>query len=425
MKESLKVATQPAIQSEPAWLNRNVVGMGLTSLLSDAGHEMATAILPGFLAVLGMSAAALGLIEGVADAVSSFVKIGAGWLADRFGHRKAIAVGGYLLTGVSKALFAFAYGLPLILVGRVLAWFGRGIRGPVRDAMLAESVPVEARGRAFGFHRAGDTLGAVVGPLIGVGLLAILGHSVVDTSRPFRIVFLVTLIPGVGSALAFALMVRDPHQGGSVREFWLTVKNLPGNFRRFLYGVGVFGMGDFSHTLMILAATQLLSTKYGVVKAAEIAGFLYALHNAFYAAASYPVGALSDRFSRVRLLTGGYGIGALMVLGFLVAFAKQITTPLFLALLFALGGIYMAVQDTLEGALTADLVPKPSRGTAFGVMGTVNGVGDLVASVMLGSLWTAVSPVFAFACSSVLMVVGGGLLLSMSRGPIGQAPKSA
>jgi MFS family permease len=164
---------------------------------------------------------------------------------------------------------------------------------------------------------------------------------------------------------------------------------------------------------MILAATQLLSPKYGVLKATEIAGFLYAFHNAFYAAASYPVGALSDRFSRARLLTAGYGIGAVMVLGFLVAFAKQIATPLFLALLFALGGTYMALQDTLEGALTADLVPKPSRGTAFGVMGTVNGVGDLVASVVLGTLWTALSPALAFAWSFVLMVVGGVAMYRM------------
>ena len=128
---------QSAVQARASWLNRNVVGMGLTSLLSDAGHEMATAILPGFLTVLGVSAAALGIIEGVADATSSFVKLGAGWLSDRLGHRKPITVGGYLLTGLSKGLFAFAYGWPLILVGRVLGWFGRGIRGPLRDAMLA------------------------------------------------------------------------------------------------------------------------------------------------------------------------------------------------------------------------------------------------------------------------------------------------
>lgn len=415
MSRTRGILTDTVATKSRAWLNRNVIGMGMASLLSDAGHEMATAILPGFLAVLGMSAAALGVIEGVADAVSSFVKIGAGWVSDRFGHRKSIAVGGYLLTGVSKALFALAHGLPLILVGRTLAWFGRGIRGPLRDAMLAESVPSKDRGKAFGFHRAGDTLGAIIGPLIGVGLLAYLGDQAIGASRPFRMIFLLTLVPGVGSALAFALMVTDLRRGGSVQEFWLTVKHLPRNFCSFLYGVGVFGVGDFSHTLMILAATQLLSARYGVGKAAQIAGFMYALHNAFYAAASYPVGALSDRVSRYRLLAGGYWIGALMVLGFLLAFAWQIRTPFFLGLLFTLGGVYMAVQDPLEGALTADLVPNESRGTAYGVLGAVNGVGDLVASVMLGTLWTEVSPVFAFGCSAAMMVAGGVIIFTSPR----------
>lgn len=133
-----EVATLSAVAGEKGWLNRNVVGMGITSLLSDWGHEMATAVLPAFLAVIGAPAAALGVIEGVADAVSSFVKLGAGWYTDRIGRRKAICVGGYFLTGVSKAVFAFAAGWPLVLLGRVLGWFGRGIRGPLRDAILAK-----------------------------------------------------------------------------------------------------------------------------------------------------------------------------------------------------------------------------------------------------------------------------------------------
>jgi MFS family permease len=144
-----------------------------------------------------------------------------------------------------------------------------------------------------------------------------------------------------------------------------------------------------------------------------MAGLLYVLHNGFYAAASYPVGALSDRFSRYKLLATGYAIAALTVLGFLVAFAWHFANPAFIALLFVLGGVYMAVQDPLEGAITADLVPKQDRGTAYGLLGTVNGVGDLVASVMLGSLWTAVSPVLGFACSAVLMVVGGVAMYRM------------
>src|SRR5436190_19437667 len=128
------------------WLNRNVMGMGVTSLLSDLGHETATSVLAGFLAALGAPAYALGIIEGLADALSSFVKLGAGWWGDRLGHRKAIVTTGYALTGSAMGLFAFAAGWPLVLVGRVLAWFGRGIRGPLRDAILAESVAARDRG---------------------------------------------------------------------------------------------------------------------------------------------------------------------------------------------------------------------------------------------------------------------------------------
>src|SRR5438067_20964 len=161
MKESVQsgavVQENGPLPSSSAWLNHNVLGMGLTSLLSDAGHEMATAVLPGFLAALGAPPYALGLIEGVADALSSFVKLAAGWWGDRLGHRKGIVTAGYALTGVAKALFALAAGWPLVLAGRCLAWFGRGIRGPLRDALLAESVLPGDRGKAFGFHRAGDT----------------------------------------------------------------------------------------------------------------------------------------------------------------------------------------------------------------------------------------------------------------------------
>ena len=142
------------------WLNRNVVGMGLTSLLSDAGHEMATAVLASFLGIIGAPVYALGIIEGVSDALSSFVKLGAGWWSDRLGHRKAIVTIGYALTGGAFVLFVVAVTWPLVLVGRMIAWFGRRIRGPLRDVMLADSFAAGDRGKAFGFHRAGDTLGA-------------------------------------------------------------------------------------------------------------------------------------------------------------------------------------------------------------------------------------------------------------------------
>lgn len=340
-----EVQKEPATGSGAAWLNRNVVGMGVASLLADAGYEMANAVLPSFLQVIGVSAAALGAIEGIADALSSFVKLGVGWFSDRLGHRKPITVAGYFLTGVAKSLFAFAYGWPLILVGRLVRWFGKGIRGPLRDALLTESVPAESRGKAFGFHRAGDTLGAIIGPLAGVGLLAWLEPQATEITSPFRTIFLLTLIPGLGSGIAFALMVRETRRGPSQAKFWAAVRNLPKPFIRFLTGVGLFGMGDFAHTLMILAATQLLAPQRTLTRAAEIAALLYVVHNIVYAGASFPIGALSDKIGRRGLLALGYLAGAATAAGLAAAFFKHWSSPAFLAGLFAMGGLYIAAED--------------------------------------------------------------------------------
>ena len=160
------------VQTKPGrWLNRTVGGAGLTSALGDFCYETTTVILPGFLAVLGIPAAVLGLIEGIADAVSSFTKLVAGYIADKLGHRKVLVLAGYALTPVGQALIALAAGWPLILVGRLVSWFGKGLRGPLRDAIVVQAIAPEARGRAFGFHRAMDTVGAVVGPLLGITLL--------------------------------------------------------------------------------------------------------------------------------------------------------------------------------------------------------------------------------------------------------------
>jgi MFS family permease len=388
------------------WLNRNVVGMGVTSLLSDVGHEMVTALLPGFLAVLGLQAAALGAIEGIADSISSFVRLAGGWLSDRFGHRKAMAVGGYLLTGTSNGLFSLAYAWPLILIARASGWLGRGFRTPLRNAILADSVPFGARGKAFGFERAGDTVGAVIGPLFAVGLLAYLHPRGANPSVPFRIVFLIAMIPGLGAAASFAVLVRDKQGAALAIRFWATLKSLPLSFRRFLWGAGIFGMGDFARTMMILAATQLLSPGRGVTHAAQIAAVLYVGHNVTYAACSYPVGALSDRLGRRGLLALGYLAGALAALGFAAAFRWRLELVGYLLGLFALAGVSIAVVDALEGALTADLVENDLRGTAYGVLGAVNGLGDLGASVLVGVLWTAFSPLFGFAYAALLMGMG-------------------
>ncbi len=394
------------------WLNRNVIGMGVTSFLSDAGHEAATAVLPAFLDTLGAPPLALGAIEGVADAASSFVKLGAGWISDRLGHRKSITVAGYAVTGAAIASFALATSWVMVLFGRLLGWLGRGVRGPLRDAMLAESVPAQARGKAFGFHRAGDTLGAIVGPLVAVALLALLQPAAAaHPSSPFRLIFALTLIPGLGAALAFALMVAERRRARQPElPFWATLRGLPGSYRRFLVGVGIFGAGDYAHTLLILAATQLLTPAYGLVRAAQIAALLYVGHNVLYTGASYPVGALSDRFGRRGLLALGYLLGVVVSVGFVVAFVLPLANVGYLLFLFALAGTYIAAEDALEGALTADFTGVEVRGIAYGVMGTVNGVGDFAASVVVGLLWTVVSPAAGFAYAAVAMIIGAMLV---------------
>lgn len=399
------------------WLNRNVIGMGITSFFSDASHEMATAVLPAFLAVIGAPPSALGLIEGISDAVSSFIKLWGGWISDRLGHRKLLATIGYFLTGSAMALFALATTWLLVLVGRVVGWFGRGFRGPIRDAMLADSVDASSRGKAFGFHRFGDTLGAIVGPLLGVWLLEIWQPvSTLDPAQPFRNIFLITLIPGILSALLFGIMTVEKQRAANHRlKFWGTVRSLPSGFRRFLFGVGAFGLGDFAPTLLILAATTLLTPEYGLAHAAQLAGLMYVVRNITYAVASFPIGALSDSVSRILLLVFGYLLAVITIAGFMLAFLMHWTSLPYLFGLFALAGVFIAAEDTLESAITADFIPTETRGIGMGVLGTVNGIGDFGASVVVGFLWTAFSPVVAFGCSAGLMLIGAFTLFGAHK----------
>jgi MFS family permease len=384
------------------WLNSTVIGMALASFFSDAGHEAATAILPLFLVSIGAPAAALGAIEGIADAVSSFVKLGSGWFSDRIGKRKPIAVLGYMLTGLTTGLLGLATAWPHILLARAAGWFGRGIRGPVRDAMLAEAVPAEARGRAFGFHRAGDTLGAIAGPLLALSLISLLaGREATQTT--YRQVFWITVIPGLLSALSFALLVKERTRAMHSTNLILTIRSLPSRFKLFLVGVGIFGAGDFAHSLLTLRATQMLTPSLGLARAGQVAIGLYVLHNILYASMSYPIGALADRVGKRTLLAMGYGIAALMGIGWMISFPSI----WYLGLLFALGGTFIAAEDALEGALAADLLPEDVRGTGYGVLATVNGLGDFLSSMIVGLLWSAVNPAVGFAYATILFIIGG------------------
>lgn len=395
------------------WFNGTVAGAGITSALGDFAYETTTVILPGFLAVLGIPAAVLGIIEGIADAVASFTKMFAGHIADRFGRRKALVLVGYGLTPVGQALIALSVGWPLLLLGRTVSWFGKGLRGPLRDAIIVQAISPETRGRAFGFHRAMDTVGAIFGPLLGIAALGwAQGLNWPDPADAFRVVFWLTLIPGGLAVLAFLTLVRDPeHSPNPELRLISTLKELPARFKRYLGAVGLFGLGDFSHSLLILAATGLLTAQMGVVQAAQVAGLLYVWRNVVQVVASYPVGVLADRLGPGRVLVAGYGLGVLTAALMAAAFAIGTESLWFLGLIFAIAGLYVAVQEALEATVTAGMVPEGRLATGYGALGTVNGAAKLISSSLVGILWTLVSPLVAFALAATLMAAGTLALL--------------
>jgi MFS family permease len=389
-------------ESTPApkrWLTRGVLGIGLASLFSDWGHEAATAILPAFLASLGAPALALGVIEGVSDGLSSFAKLAGGWIADRPALRKPTGIIGYFATGLSTFGYAFVQTWPAVLLLRALGWIGRGSRGPSRDTLLADSVAPGQAGRAFGFERAMDSLGAVLGPLCATALLGTLGA---------RGVLRWTLLPGLVAAAAFAFLAPAAKRaaGHRAQSIGASFGQLPKSYWHFLAGVFAHGIGDFAPTLLILRASQILGPHFGVVRAATVAVDLYAFYNVINALASYPAGALGDRIGKRGLLAAGYLIGAITCAGFIF----EPPSLSVLAILFGLAGIHGAFQQSLEKSLAADILPAAIRGSGFGVLATVNGIGDLISSIAVGALWSGVSPAAGFAYAGIFMLVGAFLI---------------
>jgi len=386
------------------WLNRTVVGVGLASLFSDWSHETATTLLPTFLATMGVAAAWLGLIEGVSDGLSCLAKMASGYYTDRLRRRKPIAVAGYVVTALGTAAFGLASNPWQVLIARASAWFGRGVRTPVRKALLAGSVTAESYGRAFGFERMMDTAGAIVGPLSAFFLLALLNHR-------YSMLFALTLIPGLLAAATMAFVVKErertpvPHA-----SFGASLRALPRRYRQFLGAVFVFGVGDFAHSLLILLAMQKLAPSLGAVKAASVAAALYVLHNVLYAATSMLAGTLADRVNKGRLLAAGYALGALMAVAVIVLPLNFAT----LACVFAVGGLYLAVEETLEDSFCAELVGAEQHGMAFGTLATVNGVGDFASSIIMGLLWTRFGTSAAFGYSAILFVCGAFMVLRVA-----------
>lgn len=386
------------IQNEEAerWLTPGVRGIGTASLLADLGHEIPTALLPSFLtATLGAPASALGLIEGVSDGLAGASRLAGGALADDPHRRRTAAVGGYTTTAVLSGLIGVATSAWQVALLRAGAWTARGLRVPARNALLADVVPPSAYGRAYGFERAMDNLGAIGGPLFALGLVGLVG---------VRTAILLSIIPGLLAVAAILYAIRHTaapaeHEHRPIRLHVRPV--LQGGLGRLMAGISIFELGNVAATLLILRATDLLTPGHGTDEAAQIAIALYVVYNLAATLTSVPAGRLGDRRGMVRVLAAG-------VTAFGVAYAAFAATgasiPL-LAAAFALAGIGIGCAETAEHAAVATLAPENVRGSAFGVLAAVQSVGNLIASAGAGLIYTLVSPAAAFTAAAMLMAV--------------------
>jgi MFS family permease len=370
-------------ETKPPRLGRNVLTLGGVSLLTDVASEMSFPLLPIFLTtVLGASATALGAIEGVAESTASLLKLASGWLSDRMPGRKPLVVIGYGLASLVKPLLGFASSPGQVMAIRVTDRVGKGIRTSPRDALIADSVAPSIRGRAFGFHRAADNLGAVIGPLLAFALLRFApGFSL-------RQVFFATAIPAALSVALLVAGVREVERRADAVGADADRRGAPAAGRRgtsrasglgarfwWLFGIlVVFTLGNSSDAFLLLRATQL-----GVPPA--LVPVLWALLNLVKALLNVPGGALSDRFGRRPLLVAGWAIYAAVYLGFgLAASAWQVWA------LFAAYGLYFGATEGVEKALVTDFVPAERRGAAFGFFNLAVGVAALPASLIFGEL---------------------------------------
>ena len=378
------------------WLNRNVVGIGIADLAADANYEMVFAVLPLFITVgLGAPALAVGLIEGIGDGSSALVKLWSGWYSDRIGWRKRLAVGGYGTTVFGLALLVAVSSWPQIIVARSLAWMGRGLRQPIRSAMLAGSVDKRDFGKAFGFHEALDTAGALIGPAMAFLLLS--------TGYGFRTIFMVALVPGVLCVVLFALITRDPRRERN-KPVSLRVP-MPAGFWRLMAPVAIFGVGNFATAFFTLRAAQIMQPELSAAMALSAAVGFYLAHNVVGAAVSFPAGWLGDKVGKAPVLAAAY-----------VTFAAACLVGVLghgwiaLGLMALLVGAQNPVVSAMEGSLTSSLVEERRLGTAFGFLNGINGGADLAASVIAGALWTFVSPAAALGFGAALCAIAGAIL---------------
>ena len=381
-------------------LPRNVWAVSLTSFFMDISSEMVINILPLFLSnVLGVRTGLIGVIEGIAEATASVLKLFSGWLSDKLGGRKWIAVAGYGISALAKPFFLFTNSVGAIAGARWADRIGKGIRTAPRDALVADSVEPKQRGFAFGFQRAADTAGAMLGILIALLVVWLLQkNSQALNLDTFRLIVLLSLIPAVLAVLSLAIGARDVSIKGQQDLPKFAFKSLGKPFIVFMVIVGIFDLGNSSDAFLVLRAQERGLSVMGIL--AMLAAF-----NLVYTLVSAPAGRISDRIDRKKIIIGGWVVYGLIYLGF--AFAQA---AWHVVVLYILYGFYYGLAYGTTKAMIADLVPENLRGTAYGTYNGILGILDFPASLIAGLLWQGAGAWQGFGPSAPFLF-GGGLAL--------------
>lgn len=358
----------------------NVFFAGLVSFFMDLGSEMIYPLVPLFLAnTLGVNKSFIGLIEGIAESTASLLKVFSGWFSDRIGNRKWLMAAGYAISTLSRPLIAMAPGWRQVLSSRFMDRFGKGVRTAPRDAIIAESVAHAHLGRAFGFHRAMDTMGAVIGPALAFFFLGLFSNN-------YRMVFWLSVFPGLVAVLLIILFIKEGKKKAVsfAERPKLTAKHFDWRFKLFLVIAAIFALGNSSDVFLILRAEQV-----GIPGAAI--PLVYLLFNLVYSLSAMPAGMAADRYGRKRVILLGFVLFAILYYGFAVA-----TTTKAIWLLFGFYGLFMGLTEGVQKAFLATIIPPEFKATAFGLYTMAVGLATLPASVIGGWLWDRVSPAATF-----------------------------
>jgi len=381
----------------------NVYILGAVSFFTDVSSEMIFPLIPIFVTtILGAGKEALGLIEGLADSIASLLEIFSGYISDKTGKRKQLVVLGYGISSFVKLGIALSTQWWHVLIMRAAERVGKGIRTSPRDAIIASSASANARGKAYGIHRMMDTLGAIVGPAVAFLLLGIYGQS----ESGYRTVFLAALVPAFIAVLLIALFVREPKKAPpptSKVPFWEALKQLGGEYKTYLKISLFFSLAYFSFAFFIIRANELGISTENIL-------LLYLIYNIVYAAAAVPGGMLSDKIGRKPMIAGAFALYGIVCIGFAMAgdfFA--------LALLFALYGIFVAVDESVNKAYIVDMTKEEKRGLALGAYNTAIGAAYLPASIIAGMLWATYGAFVPLALASIISVIAAVALITCCK----------